>query len=196
MKRLAALLCLLLPAPAFAQRNEIALLGGYTTAGDIDMKAVGIQALEVKGSFTWGVEAGRFFSDHIGLEASWSQQQSALRIGTAGGSADLFDMKLRLLHGNFVYRFGGTDAALRPFVLAGLGATFLSATDLESETKLSWAAGAGLAWLPSRRLGARLQARYAPTVLGDSSSDVCDPFGFCQGTLHQFELMGGLVLRF
>jgi len=196
MKRLAALLCLLLPAPAFAQRNEIALLGGYTTAGDIDMKAVGIQALEVKGSFTWGVEAGRFFSDHIGLEASWSQQQSALRIGTAGGSADLFDMKLRLLHGSFVYRFGGTDAALRPFVLAGLGATFLSATDLESETKLSWAAGAGLAWLPSRRLGARLQARYAPTVLGDSSSDVCDPFGFCQGTLHQFELMGGLVLRF
>jgi len=196
MKRLAALLCLLLPAPAFAQRNEIALLGGYTTAGDIDMKAVGIQALEVKGSFTWGVEAGRFFSDHIGLEASWSQQQSALRIGTAGGSADLFDMKLRLLHGSFVYRFGGTDAALRPFVLAGLGATFLSATDLESETKLSWAAGAGLAWLPSRRLGARLQARYAPTVLDDSSSDVCDPFGFCQGTLHQFELMGGLVLRF
>jgi len=196
MKRLAALLCLLLPAPAFAQRNEIALLGGYTTAGDIDMKAVGIQALEVKGSFTWGVEAGRFFSDHIGLEASWSQQQSALRIGTAGGSADLFDMKLRLLQGSFVYRFGGTDAALRPFVLAGLGATFLSATDLESETKLSWAAGAGLAWLPSRRLGARLQARYAPTVLGDSSSDVCDPFGFCQGTLHQFELMGGLVLRF
>jgi opacity protein-like surface antigen len=196
MKRLAALLCLLLPAPAFAQRNEIALLGGYTTAGNIDMKAVGIQALEVKGSFTWGVEAGHFLSDHIGLEASWSQQQSALRIGTAGGSADLFDMKLRLLQGSFVYRFGGTDAPLRPFVLAGLGATFLSATDLESETKLSWAAGAGLAWFPSRRLGARLQARYAPTVLGDSSSDVCDPFGFCQGTLHQFELMGGLVFRF
>ena len=81
-------------------------------------------------------------------------------------------------------------------MLAGLGATFLSAEDLESETKLSWTLGAGVKWFPSKRLGARLQARYAPTLLDDSSSDVCDPFGFCQGSLHQFELMGGLVLRF
>ena len=196
MKAPIALLLLLLPAPAFAQRTEIALLGGYTTSGDIDQKALGIQELEVKGSFTWGVEAGHFFSDHAGIEASWTQQQAALAIGTSAGSAELFDMKLRLLQGSFVYQFGGTDARVRPFVLAGLGATFLSATDLESETKLSWAAGAGLKWFPSKRVGARVQARYAPTVLGDSSSDVCDPFGFCQGSLHQFEFMGGLVLRF
>jgi len=196
MKRLAALLLLLVPAPAFAQRNEITVLGGYTTAGDIDTKTRGIETLEVEGSFTWGVEAGHFFSDHVGIEASWNQQQSALRIGTADGSADLFDMKLRLFQGSVAYQFGRTDAPLRPFVLAGIGATFLSATDLESETKLSWAAGAGLKWFPSKRVGARVQARYAPTVLGDSSSDVCDPFGFCQGSLHQFEFMGGLVLRF
>ena len=196
MRSLAALAFLLLAAPAFAQRTEVAVLGGYTTSGDIDQKALGIQQLEVKGSFTWGVEAGHFFSDHAGVEASWAQQQSALKIGTAAGSADLFDMKLGLLQGSFVYQFGGADAGVRPFVLAGLGATFLSATDLESETKLSWAAGAGLKWFPSKRVGARVQARYAPTVLGDSSSDVCDPFGFCQGTLHQFEFMGGLVLRF
>jgi opacity protein-like surface antigen len=196
MKRLAALLFLLLPATAFAQRNEITVLGGYTTAGDIDMKTRGIETLEVKGSFTWGVQAGRFFSDHVGLEASWSQQRSALVIGTATGSADLFDMRLGLLQGSFVYQFGASDARLRPFVLAGLGATRLSATGLESETKLSWAVGGGLKWFPSRRAGARVQVRYAPTVLGDSSSDVCDPFGFCQGSLHQFELTGGLVLRF
>jgi opacity protein-like surface antigen len=196
MKRLAALLLLLLPAPAFAQRNEVTVLGGYTTAGDIDMKAVGIQTLEVKGSFTWGVDATRFFSDHVGLEASWSQQQGSLVIGTSAGSADLFDMKLGLLQGSLVYQFGTAHARLRPFVLAGLGATRLSATDIESETKLSWAAGGGLKWFPARRVGARVQARYAPTVLGDSSSDVCDPFGFCQGSLRQFELMGGVVLRF
>jgi opacity protein-like surface antigen len=196
MRRLATLAFLLAAAPAFAQPTEIALLGGYTTSGNIEKKAVGIQDLAVEGSFTWGVEAGHFFSDHVGAEVSWARQQSALSIGTAAGSAELFDMKLGLLQGSFVYQFGARDARLKPFVLAGLGATFLGAEGLESETKFSWALGAGLKWFPGHRVGARVQARYAPTVLGDSSSDVCDPFGFCQGTLHQFELLGGLVLRF
>ena len=172
------------------------MLGGYTTAGDIEMKAVGIEDLEVAGSFTWGFQAGRFFSDHMGFEVSWSRQESAIALGTAAGSADLFDMSLSLLHGSFVYRFGTEDARLSPFVLAGAGATFLSADDLESETKFSWSVGAGLKWFPSKRAGARVQARYAPTMLNDTSSDFCDPFGFCQGSLKQFELTGGLVLRF
>ena len=81
-------------------------------------------------------------------------------------------------------------------LLAGAGATFLSAQDLDSETKFSWAVGAGVKWFPSGRIGARAQARYTPTQLNDSSSEVCDPFGFCQGSLHQFEFMGGLVFRF
>jgi len=32
--------------------------------------------------------------------------------------------------------------------------------------------------------------------LNDASSDFCDPFGFCQGSLKQFEILGGVVLRF
>jgi len=102
VKRLAPLLVLLTAAPVFAQRNEVALLGGYTTAGDIDKKAVRIETLEVAGSFTWGVAASRFFSDHLGFEASWAQQGSQLVIGTRDGSAELFDMKVGLLHGSLV----------------------------------------------------------------------------------------------
>lgn len=196
MKRLALLLVLLVAGPAFAQRNEVALLGGYTTAGDIDQKAVGIETLEVAGSFTWGVSARHFFGDHVGLDASWTQQGSDLVIGTSEGSAELFDMKIGQFQGSLVYRFGDPAGRFRPFLLAGLGAAFLSAEDLESETKLSWAVGGGLEWLPAKRWGARVQARYAPTLLNDSDSDICDPFGFCQGSLHQFELMGGLVFRF
>jgi len=183
-------------APAFAQRTEVALLGGYTTSGDIDKKAVGIDTLEVAGSFTWGVAATRFFSDHLGFEASWAQQGSELVIGTREGSAEVFDMRVGLLHGSLVYRFGAPAATLQPFLLAGLGAAFLSADDLDSETKLAWTVGGGLKWFPSTRVGARAQARYVPTVLDDSSSDVCDPFGFCQGTLQQFELTVGVLLRF
>ena len=196
MKAAVALALWLVAAPAFAQRTEVALLGGYPTPGEIDQKAVGVEELEVQGRYNWGVQAARFFSDAMGVEVSWTQQQSALSLGTRDGSAELFDMKLGALQGSFVYQLGSATASVRPFALAGLGATFLSAPDLESETKFSWGLGAGVKWFPSRRLGAKVQARYAPTVLGDSSSDICDPFGFCQGSLSQFEFMGGLVFRF
>jgi len=39
---------------------------------------VGIETLEVAGSFAWGVAVSHFFSDHLGLEASWAQQGSDL----------------------------------------------------------------------------------------------------------------------
>src|SRR5262245_50307529 len=171
MNRLAATVALLLlAAPAFAQQNEIAVLGGYTTSGDIDKKALGIDELAVEGSFTWGLAASHYFSNRVGVEASWVRQQSALSIGTPAGSADLFDMKLDLLQGSFLFLFGPREARLRPFVLGSLGATFLSADDLDGEAKFSWGVGAGVKWFPSGRIGARAQVRYAPTVLGDSSS--------------------------
>ena len=152
MRLLALGLLLAAASPAFAQ-TEVALMAGYTTSGDIDMKAVGIQELKIDGSFTWGVTAGHFFSNHLGAEVSWSRQQSGLVIGTRDGSAELFDVTLGLLQGSFVYQFGSANARFRPFLTAGLGATFLDAKDagVEGETKLSWAVGAGLKWLPTRR---------------------------------------------
>jgi opacity protein-like surface antigen len=196
MRRLLLVSLVLAATPALAQGTEVSLLGGYTTSGDIDMKAAGIQELAVEGSFTWGLAAGHFFSDHIGFEASWSQQQSALAIGNAAGSADLFDMQVGLLHGSLAYRFGAPDARLVPYVLAGAGVAFLSAEDLEGETKFAWTLGAGVKWFPSKPVGVRVQLRYVPVMLNDDSSGFCDPFGFCQGSLSQFELMGGVVLRF
>jgi len=196
MKRLLMSCFVLAAAPAFAQHTEVSLLAGYTTAGDIDKKAVGIQELKFDGSFTWGATAGHFFSNHLGAEVSYARQDSGLVIGTPAGSAELLDVSLGVLQGSFVYQLGSENARFRPFFLAGLGATFIDSEGLEGETKFSWAVGAGLKWLPGHRLGARIQARYAPTQLNDSGSSFCDPFGFCQGSLHQFELLGGVVLRF
>lgn len=198
MKRLLACGLLLAASPAWAQRTEVALLAGYTTSGDIEKKALTIQELEIGGGFTWGLEAGHFFNPHVGVEASWARQESALVLATSSGSADVFDVNVSQLHGSFVYQLGSDGARLRPFLSAGLGATLLSASDLESDTKLSWGLGAGIKWFSSGRLGARLQARYNPTHLNDESSDsdFCDPFGFCQEWLQQFEVIGGVVMRF
>ena len=108
----------------------------------------------------------------------------------------MFDVTIDQFQGSVVYQFGSAASRFRPFVTAGAGAATFSSTDIDSETKLSLGIGAGVKWLPSKRLGARLQAKYTPTHLNDKGSDFCDPFGFCQDWLHQFELSGGVVLRF
>jgi opacity protein-like surface antigen len=120
-----------------------------------------------------------------------------LQIGTEAGSADLFTMTIRQLHGNVVRNFGAADARLRPFVFAGLGATFFSADDLESETKFSFGLGGGIKYFPWKAIGVRGHFRYKPTTLNDEdAADFCDPFGFCQGSLQQIEFAGGAVIRF
>ena len=196
MRALATALFLFTSAPAWGQAFEAALLGGFSTPGGLDPQAAGITKLQLDGGFTWGAGVGWRFSPRLGAKLSWMRQESALSIGTARGQAEMFAVNLDQLQASLVWRFGGAEDRLRPFAGAGLGASFLSAPGLEGETKLALNLGAGVAWLPTSRLGARLQARYAPTFLNDSGSDYCDPFGFCQSWLHQLELTGGVVVRF
>jgi hypothetical protein len=54
-------------------------------------------------------------------------------------------------------------------VFGGLGATFFSATDLQSETKLSIDYGAGLNYFAWRNIGVRAHVRFKPTALHDKS---------------------------
>lgn len=190
------LLLALACAPAWGQGFEAALLGGYTTRGGLEPVAAGVTDLELEGSLTWGASLGWSLSPKLGVEASWTRQDSALVIGTDRGQAELFDVSVDRLQASLVWQLGGEQARLRPFVSAGLGAAFLGAPDLDGETKLAFNLGAGLKWLPTRRFGARLQARYVPAYLNDAGSDYCDPFGFCQSWLHQFELTGGVLVRF
>jgi opacity protein-like surface antigen len=189
---------LLMPSPARAQRHyEITPFIGYTTAGDIGNIAPEIAQLQIAGGFTWGAQFGVFFGPNLGVELSWAQQETGLRLSTTAGSATPFDIKAGKLHGNFIYQFAKENARVRPYVLAGLGATFFRSAELRSETKLSWAIGGGAKMFLQEHIGIKIQAKYNPTRLGDESAgNFCDPFGFCQGTLNQFELGGGLIFRF
>ncbi|MCM2255440.1 MAG: porin family protein [Vicinamibacteria bacterium] len=197
MKRLLPFaLGLALAAPAWAQDTEISLLAGSTTSADLDRKALQVGELKVGGGFTWGLVATHFFTPRIGAELSWAHQDTALEMkaGTASEAFPLFEMELRQLHASVVYRF--SNGRVQPFLTAGLGAAFLGADDMGGETRLAWALGGGVKWYPWQRAGFRAQARFNPTRLADGDSDYCDPFGFCQDSLRQFELTAGVAIRF
>jgi len=188
---------LLASSSAHAQSWEASGLFGFTPSASIDERASELSDVDIRGAFTWGLQGARFFTRSWGAEVLWTQQDSALEVGTADGKADLFTMKMRQLEGNVVYRLGRGDAKWQPFVFGGLGATFFSADTLESETKLSLDVGGGVKYFPWQSIGARAQFRYKPTFLNDTSSGrFCDPFGFCQGVLQQIDFAGGVVVRF
>jgi opacity protein-like surface antigen len=193
----AAIALLAISAPAQAQSWEVSGLAAITPSAGLDNQAPELSELNIAGGFTWDIQGARLFGPRWGAEVLWTQQGSALTVGTEAGSTDLFTMTIRQLHGDVVYHFGAADARLRPFVFGGLGATFFSADDLDSETKFSFALGAGVKYFRWESIGVRAHFRYKPTMLNDEdAADFCDPFGFCQGTLSQIEFAGGAVLRF
>jgi outer membrane protein W len=189
---------LLLGQQAHAQSWQASAFAGYTPAVDIERRAPELSQLDVRESFTWGLQLARLFTTRWGAEVLWTQQQSALEGQTASSEAfDFFTMRVRHLHGNVLYEFGAGDAKMRPFVFGGIGATFFSAADLQSETKLSFDYGGGLKYFAWRGIGLRAHLRFKPTALNDKSAgDVCDPFGFCQSWLSQIEFAAGAVVRF
>ena len=196
MRRLVAAALLLIASPAAAQNIEVAPLVGLTLSTSLENKAPTINSLRVAAGFTWGAEATWLFSPHLGVEGLFTRQPTDMTMHSGGVSAEVFEMTVTQYLGNLVYEPGEAGAAVRLFVFGGLGATVFSADDFESETKFAWNVGAGAKWFPVSRFGARVHLRYKPTMLLDSSSSVCDPFGFCESMLHQMELAAGAIIRF
>jgi opacity protein-like surface antigen len=188
---------LVTPPPSRAQSLEVSGLAAYTPSAGLENQAPELVALDIGGGFTWGLQGGWLLTPRWGVEALWTQQASEQKVETDGGAADLFTMTIRQLHGDVVYHLGAANARLRPFVFGGLGATFFSADHLQSETKFSFGLGGGVKYFLRDAIGVRAHVRYKPTMLNDGDAGrFCDPFGFCQTTLHQVEFAGGVVIRF
>ena len=194
---LATLVSLLLPAAARAQGWTASGLFGVVPPVGLERRAPELDELDIRSGYTFGLQLSRFVTPHVAAEVLWTQQRTALQIGTASGTADLFTMMVSQIHGNAVYHVRPATARTRPFVFAGLGATFLSAVGQPGEAKLSFGFGAGAEMFLSKWFGVRGHFRYKPTPLNDEDAGrFCDPFGFCQGSLQQTEFMTGAVLRF
>jgi outer membrane protein W len=167
--------------------------------------------IDPKDSFSWNFTAGYFLNENLELEFLYGQQQSKLEVsGTA--TTEIGDFKIKNYHGIFSYNFGDSRAKARPYVFLGAGATDYpglsftrlngSVAEIGGSAKFSGTFGAGVKVYPSKTAGLRLQARWTPTYIKtDSTGYWCDPYWGCYVTgnaqySNQFELTGGLTLRF
>jgi hypothetical protein len=192
---------LLLSVPAAAQSFELGGLVGFTPSASLDRHATQLEGTSIDGGVMFGIDGAAFLSPHWGIEGEWGQQFSGFsfetRQQTAETSVRLYDITIAHLHANAVYRFGNVAAKMRPFVFGGGGATFFSAHDLETETKMSLGFGGGLLYAVSQAIAIEGRVGYRPIMMNDSSAgDFCDAFGYCQSTLQQFDFLGGVKIRF
>jgi hypothetical protein len=220
LRRLAvAAFFILLAAPAArAQDHRIELGGnfGYTLSDGVSFAGVRAgngnlyDGIEPKDGTSWGLSLGFLVNDNAEVGFLFDKQSSSLDIvGTS--TLEIGDMSVENYHGYFAYNFGEHDAKIRPYFLAGLGATHygsvpftVGSTSRETEGNYQFSStfGAGVKIYPSPRVGVKLGVRYTPTYIkSDSTGWWCDPYWGCFVTSdaqfsNQFQFAGGILFRF
>ena len=205
-------LCLIAASAAWAQdpRVEISGTAGWTFSDGVNVGAIDDSPIRVdpKDAFSWGARLGFNLTPNteIGfLFASQATDLEASGIVNASVGQTIYNY-----HGYFAYNFGDSDATARPYILFGLGATqygtltvdSAGAPEIDGSTKFSGTGAVGVKIFPSPKFGIRLEGRWTPTYIkSDSEGWWCDPYWGCYVTgdaqySNQFELVGGITLRF
>jgi opacity protein-like surface antigen len=191
---------------AAAQPFEITFQVGGQINGGYNLSTSLFNRIEVANSVNYGITTGYLVGEHAGIEFQWNHN-SADTSGQAAGisSAKLFSLNQNQYMGNFLFHLTSREAKMRPFLFFGLGANTLSAnvSGVSGSTRFAYALGGGAKYNVSRHLGLRGQLRWAPTYLGTTNGGYwCDPiWGGCWAVgnshyLHEFDITGGLTLRF
>ena len=206
---LTAMLAALGAATVSAQdpRVEISGTAGWTFSDGVNVGAIDDSPIRVdpKDAFSWGARLGFNLTPNteIGfLFASQATDLEASGIVNASVGQTIYNY-----HGYFAYNFGDTDAAARPYILGGLGATQYGSLDtplgeVGGETQFSSTWAVGLKMFPSPKFGLRLEARWTPTYIKtDPEGYWCDPYWGCYTVgdaefSNQYELSGGIIIRF
>jgi hypothetical protein len=202
-----ALVLALAFASTSSQAREIYIspMAGYTTAGSLELGEADLNDVKVDGGLTWGGQIGFQSSPGFTFEASWMQQESQLvldRPSPLSPEPLAIDLKVGQLHGNFLFEKIGYGSSTRPYFLIGLGATFFNADgNFDTESRFSFALGAGVKIEASEKIGLKIQGKYNPTYLDeDWGSTWCDPFYGCYQVadpdyLDQGEFAAGLTYK-
>jgi outer membrane protein W len=203
--------------PAMAQgKVEITGIVGWTLSDGVTGSGVTApdgnkyNAVDLKDSMNWGLWFGVMATDNVEIGFMFNQQQSMMRLEGAK-NRDVGDMKIDSYHGYFGYNFGAAESKVRPYILAGFGATNYGAVNYttvdgksgstSSETQYSSTWGAGIKFFPAKHVGLRFGFRWTPTYIkSDPSGYWCGYWGcYLVGDpqySNQFDFSGGLTIRF
>ncbi len=215
---LAALLITQAPA-AFAQRAEVSFNVGYSASEGItsdERPLLGqlYDTLAVDSGTSINLTFAYLFNERMAGEFLYGRQNSRFQADGPGGKLPFAELVLHNYLFNLVYNLGARDAALRPYVFGGLGATsysfgeLLIATpggvggEIEGETRFSTNWGAGIKYYFSPSIGAKFGFRWTPTFIRSDPEGIwCDPFYGCWELVdteyaNQFETAVGVTFRF
>ena len=198
---------LIAAATASAQNVELTGFIGGQTNGGLDLSTTAFERVDVQNGISYGLAAGYLLGEHGAIEFLWNYNNAdTVAVPRGGGtSRKLFTLDTNQYFANFLFHSSPREQKLRPFVLAGLGATNLHAASSSdsSITRFAFALGAGAKYNFNRRFGMRLQAKWSPTYVTTTSGGFwCDPFwGGCwvvgdDHFLNEFDVSAGLTFRF
>ncbi len=171
-KRIAvmAFIVTLAAVPAFAQKAEVGVTFGWVYADGVSgntyiVPGVGsFSRVDPKDSFGWGIDVGFFIGPNAEVGFLYGNQPTTLQVsGTA--VRDVGDMSISTYHGTYTYNFGESDAAVRPYLTVGLGATNFGGVSYstpnrtgttQGATRFSSTWGAGAKFYGASKVGARV----------------------------------------
>ena len=204
----AAVLCgltfMVLPGTAAAGDYEVTPLLGYAFGGGFENAESG-DSLDLGDGGNFGLILGMADKTRSGAfyELFYSHQETHLHgDGVVFSGEPRMDIKIDYLHlGGSYYPTAMEQQRLMPFVSGGLGLTYLSPEQGDSETRFSLSLGGGLRLQLSEHLGLRLEGRGFGTLFNGSGSAFCESGNACRvqvkGDLFwQFNALVGLVFSF
>jgi opacity protein-like surface antigen len=177
---------------------------GTRFGGRIAINTPDVDYLAIHSSANWGFNAGVAIVPHLFGEFMWNRQTTALSAHhvlddsmvrlTNNAHLDLYQLSL-------LYEFT-TRSPLRPFVVAGIGAThFDSHGILAFSDRFAYNVGGGVKYLLAPQIALRAELRWSPSRTTSSSTVFCDPSLGCFTTpitnhAEQGQANIGLEFRF
>jgi opacity protein-like surface antigen len=205
MRRVLFAMMLLFPALSQAQEAtaEITAFGAYRFGGTFEEEATEAK-YELTDSPSFGLILNLRHQDPTQWEIFYSQQQTEAEFFGATANDPEVDVDLHVLQLGGTYQWDGEVA--RPYLAFTLGGTHVrtSSTESRSDTFFSGSIGVGMKFLPTSRVGIRVEARAYGTLV-DSSTDLFCSTGpdanICairlEGKmLSQVETFAGITVRF
>lgn len=185
---------------------------GATVGGGIPLRmsvgtgTVELGTLDIKSGLNAGVSFGYNVTERFGTEFLWRRQFTETDLPTTAvpvGASTKVDLNIDQYHGNFLYHFADSDAATRPYMLFGLGATTYYGSNNEISdafTKFSMGFGGGVKHFFAKRVGVRAEVRWTPTYLYSTAGGVwCWYYCYvltADTWQNQVDFTAGLVFRF